>query len=472
VASRVFQAVKAILCLAAAFAALPLRAAEEAPESPFSEASKSYVIPAVEIIAFDALLNRFDKAYFGCCDFDVTSRTVRRNLRSSWVVDRDPFLVNQLGHPYQGAMYHNFARSAGLSYWEGLAYTFVASAMWEIAGETTLPSRNDQVNTGIGGSFLGEALFRTASLVLEHPGSMPQWGREVVAALISPPTGFNRVAFDRFRGIFPSRDPVYFMRGSVGFSGTAGDSTGNSTTKLRRDEALIDFLIDYGLPGKASYEYTRPFDYYSLQATASSANGFESAFVRGLLVGREYAAGTHYRGVWGLYGNYDYIAPQTYRVSSTGVAIGTTGQWWIDEERWRLVGTIMGGVGYTAAGTTGAGNPDPAVDNDFHYGLAPQGIAVLRLIYRDRLALDVAAREYYVTRAAGAPRGGYSNIARLEAALTYRLAGHHAISVRYLFNERDAHFPDAADRSQRRSTIGLFYTYLGHDNFGAEKVPR
>jgi hypothetical protein len=462
---------KALLCLAAALLVLPARAAGEDAESPFSDASKSYAIPALEIIAFDALLNRFDKAYFGCCDFDVTSRTVRRNLRSSWVVDRDPFLVNQLGHPYQGAMYHNFARSAGLGYWEGLGYTFLASAMWEIAGETTPPSRNDQVNTGIGGSFLGEALFRTASLVLEHPGDMPKWAREATAALISPPTGFNRLAFDRFRGIYPSRDPIYFIRGSVGFSGTTGNESGTTTTKLRRQEALVDFLIDYGLPGKASYEYTRPFDYYSLQATASSANGFENMFVRGLLVGREYEAGSRYRGVWGLYGNYDYIAPQTYRVSSTGLALGTTGQWWIDDQ-WRLVGTATGGIAYTAAGANGTGNPDPAVDNDFHYGIAPQALAVLRLVYRDRAAIDVAAREYYVTRAAGASRGGHVNIARLEAALTYRVSGHHAVSLRYLFNERDASFPDAGDRSQRRGTLGVFYTYLGHALYGAGKVPR
>jgi hypothetical protein len=462
---------KAILCLSAALAVFPLQAAEEAAESPFSEASKSYAIPAAEIIAFDALLNQFDRHYFGCCDFDSNIHSIRRNLRTSWVVDRDPFLVNQLGHPYQGAMYHNFARSAGLNFWEGLGYTFLASAMWEIAGETTPPSRNDQVNTGIGGAFFGEALFRTASLVLEHPGDMPQWGREVVAALISPPTGFNRLAFDRFRHIFPSRDPIYFIRGSIGFSGTADNHSGTSTTKLRRDEALVDFLIDYGLPGKASYKYTRPFDYYSLQATASSANGFENMFVRGLLVGREYGAGSRYRGVWGLYGNYDYIAPQTYRVSSTGLALGTTGQWWIDEE-WRLVGTVTAGVGYTAAGTTGTGNPDPNLDNAYHYGVAPQGLAVLRLIYGDRVALDVAAREYSVTRAAGASRGGHVNVARLEAALTYRLTGHHSVSVRYLFNQRDAAFPDLGDVAQRRATVGLFYTYLGHDLFGAEKVPR
>jgi len=458
---------KAILALALAAVASPAFA-EEPQASPFSESSKSYAIPALEIVAFDALLNQFDRHYYGCCDFDSNIHTIRRNLHSSWVTDRDPFLVNQVGHPYQGAMYHNFARSAGLNYWEGLGFTFLASAMWEIAGETTPPSRNDQINTGIGGSFLGEALFRTASLVLEHPGDMPQWAREATATLTSPPTGLNRAAFgDRFRGIFPSRDPLYFIRASIGFSGGADNPQGTSTTKLRTNEGLVDFLIDYGLPGKPEYEYTRPFDYYSLQATASSANGFENMFVRGLLLGRSYDVGARYHGVWGLYGNYDYIAPQTYRVSSTGISLGTTAQWRMSD-RWRLVGTITGGVSYTAAGTTGTGAPDVAIDNDYHYGMAPQALAVLRFVHGDRLALDLAGREYYVTRAAGSPRGGYVNVSRLEAALTYRVKEHHAVSVRYLFNRRDATFPDVGDRSQHRATVGLFYTYLGHDLFGTD----
>jgi len=171
--------------------------------------------------------------------------------------------------------------------------------------------------------------------------------------------------------------------------------------------------------------------------------------------------------VWGLYGNYDYIAPQTYRVSSTGLALGTTAQWWLSDG-WRLVGTLTAGVGYTAAGTTGTGASDPTIDNDYHYGAAPQGLAVLRFVHRDRLALDFAGREYYVTRAAGSPRGGYVNVSRLEAALTYRVTGHHAVSLRYLFNRRDATFPGLEDRVQHRATVGLFYTYLGHDLFGTE----
>ena len=96
----------------------------------------------------------------------VTTATIRRNLHSSWGTDRDPFNVNQLGHPYQGAMYHGFARSAGLGYWESAGYAFAGSVVWEIAGEATKPSRNDQVASGIGGTFLGEALFRMSNLVL------------------------------------------------------------------------------------------------------------------------------------------------------------------------------------------------------------------------------------------------------------------------------------------------------------------
>src|SRR5437016_5682372 len=151
---------------------------------------KSYAIPAAEIVGFQFLLNRVDHWIYGA-DYAVTAGTINRNLRHSWVVDDDPYKINQLGHPYQGSMYHGFARSAGLNFWESMGYTFAGSALWEIAGETTLPSRNDQVATGMCGAFLGESLFRLSNLVLEHD-ALPAWLRELGAAAISPPVGFNR----------------------------------------------------------------------------------------------------------------------------------------------------------------------------------------------------------------------------------------------------------------------------------------
>jgi hypothetical protein len=422
---------------------------------------KSYLTPALEIIGFDLLLNQFNRRYFDCCDYDTSLSSVRRNLHRSWVTENDPFQVNQLGHPYQGSIYHGFARSAGLNYWESLGYTFAGSIFWEIAGETTRPSKNDQIASGIGGTFLGEALFRMASLVLENANGTPRFWREVSAAAISPSTGFNRLAFgDRYDNIFSSHGATYYSRFAVGASAAPQNSPGAST-RSDKAEGLFDFSIDYGLPGQPGYNYKRPFDYFAFQATASTSNVFENVMTRGLLFGTDYEAGEHYRGVWGLYGSYDYLSPQFFRVSSTALSLGTTGQLWLTDKL-ALQGTVMGGVGYAAVGTLGG-----VGESDYHYGIAPQALLALRLIYGDKASLDVTGREYFVTKVSASDRGGHDNIARVDVALNWRIHRQHAIGVRYLWNRRDATFPDLGDLSQTRGTIGIFYTLLGHDRFGA-----
>ena len=425
------------------------------------EARKSYSIPALEIIGFDFLVNQYNRHYSGSRDYDSNLSTIRRNLRSSWGVDHDPFRINQLGHPYQGSMYYGFARSSGLNYWESLAYTFGGSAFWEIAGEKTRPSGNDQVASGIGGSFLGEALFRMANLVLEN-GRLPRFWGEAGAAAISPSTGFNRLAFgQRDETIFSSRNAEYYSRLNLGFSHSSENDAGLSTFQLKRSEALVDFAIDYGLPGKPGYIYTRPFDHFTFQSTASGANGFENLITRGSLFARSYEVGPNYRGVLGLYGGYDYIAPQTFRVSTTALSLGTTGQWRASNAI-TLQGTALLGVGYAAVGTVSSTD-----DRDYHYGVAPQGLLAFRMIYENKLSLDLTGREYFVSRVAAAARGGHENIARLDASLTMRIKGPHAVSIRYLGNRRDVSFPDTGNRKQTRATIGIFYTLLGHDQFGA-----
>ena len=441
----------------------PAGASESAPAQALawdSEARKSYWIPAAEILGFEFLLNQYDRHRYGN-EYNTNRSTIRRNLSRSWVTDNDPFRINQLGHPYQGSMYHGFARSAGLGFWESFGYTFAGSVLWEVAGETTPPSRNDQIASGIGGSFLGESLFRMANLVLERASGTPAFWREALAAVVSPSMAFNRLAFgERFDSIYPSRDALYYSRFAVGVSQAAQNSAGSST-RSGNSEALADFSIDYGLPGKSSYDYKRPFDYFSFQATASSGNGFENVMTRGLLLGKDYEVGKNYRGVWGLYGSYDYISPQFFRVSSTALSIGTTGQSWLTQSI-ALQGTALAGVGYAAVGTLrGAG------DQDYHYGVAPQALVALRLIFGDTASLDLTGREYFVTRVSAADRAGHDNIARVDVALTWRIHEKHAIALRYLWNRRDTSFPDLGDRTQTRGTLGIYYTLLGHDRFGA-----
>ena len=381
-------------------------------------------------------------------------------MAPKWVVDNDPYSINQFLHPYQGSIYHGFARSAGLDYWQSLGYTFAGSLVWEIAGERTPPSKNDQIASGIAGSFLGEALFRMASLVLEKDELPPFW-REVAAAAISPSTGFNRLAFgDRFKGIFPSHDPARYSRFTVGVSATTQNDPGTST-HLHRNEGIAEFAMDYGLPGKPGYTYTRPFDYFAVQSTLSTANGFENILTRGMLVGKDYGIGDTYRGIWGLYGSYDYIAPQLFRISSTALSLGTTGQWWLTHDI-AVQGTGMVGTGYAAVGTLHGTS-----DQDYHYGVAPQALAALRFIFDGRASIDLTAREYFVSRVGGTGTQGKDNIIRTDAAITVPIHGRHAVSLRYQLSRRDATVAGFGDLTQTRGTVGLFYTWLGHDRFGA-----
>src|SRR5688572_12708982 len=220
---------------------LPATAQSWPPDS-----GKSYVIPAVEIVAFDALLNLFDRVVLGE-QYASSAESIRRNLRAPWKTENDAFEINQFGHPLQGSIYHGFARSAGLNFWTSFAYTFAGSAMWEIAGEASPPSWNDQIASGIAGAFLGEALFRVGSLVLETAPLPLRPGRRLTTAVTSFPLAVNHRLFNRFDAVFPSNDAAYYRRLYFGAS-SAMKTRGTAGLATQPQEAVFDVSMEYGLP--------------------------------------------------------------------------------------------------------------------------------------------------------------------------------------------------------------------------------
>jgi hypothetical protein len=449
--------------------AVTLAAAAVAAQEP--DAPRSYLIPALEVPAFVFALNAFDRLVLDSEDYETDWDSISRNLRTAPEFDTDPFSINQLGHPYQGGIFHGLARSAGLGYWESLLYTVGGSFLWETAGETTPPSINDYVSTGIGGTFVGEALFRMSSLLLEGGGARPGFWRELGAAVLSPPTGLSRLAFgERFRSVFPSRDPAIFLRFRLGGTLTTDVNTGGLLDDPKRQEGNIEFYMTYGLPGKPGYRYTRPFDFFLFEFTAvpnasSPENAIENVTIRGLLAGAPYEWGEHYRGVWGLFGGYEYLSPQVFRLATTNLGLGTVGQGWLTGTV-AVQGTALGGLGFGAAGTVG----DPE-ERDYRYGLVPHALVGLRLIFSDLAMVEVQGRHYWVVgvgdgASPNAQAYDHETISRASLALTVRLYGPHALSLGYLLSTRDARLT-GRDRHQSVQTVTLSYNFLGQRRFGA-----
>jgi len=421
---------------------------------------RSYVLPVAEILTYEFFLNLFDRNFVEPkSDYQTDWGTIWDHIEDPhWVVDNDQFQVNQFLHPYGGSIYYGLARSAGLNFWESFLYSVGGSFVWEIAGETTNPSINDMIATPIGGTFLGEPFFRMASLLLEDSEGKPGFWRELGAALISPPTGFNRLVFgDKFDAIYPSHKPATFMRLQAG--GTVSSSSRNVSSSVEETGAVADFTFSYGLPGKQGYTYKRPFDYFDFHVTAVTANAIESINTRGLLLGTNYSAGDSTRGIWGLYGNYDYISPQVFRVSNTALSLGTTWQSWLSQSV-SLQGTALAGAGYGAAG-----NIERTGERDYHYGLTPHALLSLRVMFGDRVMLDLTGREYYVSDVL-ATEQGWENIFRGDSSLTVRVYDRHGLAVRYSSSHRNASYPSIEFKDQTVGMVSMMYVFFGETRFG------
>ena len=424
---------------------------------------KSYVLPVVEIIAMDLGINRAGSFLLEPETFRVTPESIRRNLRGPWVVDDDPFQVNQFGHPYQGAMYHGIARSNGLGYWPSAVYTFAGSALWEIAGETTAPSANDQIASGIAGSFLGEPLFRISRLLLDRADNGPGAWRRLAAVLASPPTGLNHLLVGSPAGS-PRSDAVPFSDIRVQFGVTAIPSDRSpSGYSLAVDQPRLALSMDHGYPGNASYRHARPFDYFRIESSVSG-DGLEHLSTRGLLAGTDYGAG-RFGGVWGLYGTYDYFSPADFRFSSTAASFGTTLQAPMAGPL-VLQASALAGAGYVAAFSEDQ-------TDDFHYGVAPQGLVNLRLIAGRRAAVDLTAREYFVSGVGGFG-GGIGTVRRDlifvgDAWFAVRVFGKHGLALTYQRAGRSSDYLELPDQTRAQSTVGVFYTFLGAGGFGTPR---
>jgi hypothetical protein len=148
-------------------------------------------------------------------------------------------------------------------------------------------------------------------------------------------------------------------------------------------------------------------------------------------------------------------------LSTTAFSFGTTLQASISESLVVQSSGLLGG-GYAAAHA-----PEQTDGRDYHYGVAPQALVNLRLIAGRRAALDLTAREYFVSALGGFGTGQRDLIFVGDASLAIRVYRRHALGLTYQLAGRSSDYLELPDEARSRSRVGVFYTFLGSGGFGA-----
>lgn len=269
----------------------------------------------------------------------ITPETWWANMKQGWVWDLDDFVVNQIGHPYQGSNYFNTGRANGLSFYESAAVTAFGSATWEYFGETNHASLNDFVNTTLGGIALGEMFHRVGWLVRNtHATGRARLWSEIAATAVDPLTGLNRFGTgdasrvtDKPADLVPSSLNGIFSAGALwrGTNTRAIDAAG---------DPFLEMDLLYGDPTVGRSR--TPYDAFTVRFMFGGGGVFSEARVQGRLAGQPFKGG---RGQLMAIQGYDFQDNDAYRYGAQSfnatVALNTT-----PASRLRLWLAAWGGV--------------------------------------------------------------------------------------------------------------------------------
>ncbi len=120
----------------------------------------------------------------------VIKNQYKKSFTSPPVIDHDLWIVNYIGHPYQGAFYYNSIRSQGGTFIQSSLHNLFQSLCWEYVWEGGFeqPSIQDMIVTPVLGSILGEYTHK-ATLSMRRNGF--KWYEKVAVCLINPAYAIN-----------------------------------------------------------------------------------------------------------------------------------------------------------------------------------------------------------------------------------------------------------------------------------------
>jgi hypothetical protein len=282
--------------------------------------------PAALVAGTNGLFMGYNR-YVARADYGyVRLRTWKRNLKAGPEWDTDQFGINFIGHPYQGTLYFNAARSLGYTYWQSLPFAIAGSGSWEYFGENTRPSYNDLIYTPLNGAALGEILYRISSQLLDdRTRGRERVVREISAGIINPVRGLNRLlqgkTFRVTNQETTEKEPlnITLFAGMHRLNDRQNDVFGTGGNK-----AMLNIQLDYGNP----YENRRrqPFDFFRLRTEFSQGADTIGGTINnvtgyGILWGRNRKKGP-LSLLAGAFQYYDYWDTRNFELGALGFGGG------------------------------------------------------------------------------------------------------------------------------------------------------
>lgn len=282
--------------------------------------------PAAQVAGINALFMGFNR-YVAKADYGyVRFSTWKRNLRAGGEWDSDKFGINFIGHPYQGTLYYNAARSQGYTYWQSLPFAVAGSLTWEYFGENTLPSYNDMIYTPLNGAALGEILYRLSSKILDDRSRGRERAiRELSAGILNPVRGLNRLLQGKSFQVSSQEEVQQEPLNITLFAGMHRlNEQENDVFGKGGNKAMVNIQLDYGDPFKNRHH--RPFDFFRLRTEFSRGADTIGGTINnvtgyGILLGRHRQLG-RLSLLAGAFQYYDYWDTRDFELGALGLGGG------------------------------------------------------------------------------------------------------------------------------------------------------
>lgn len=307
-----------------ALGAGPAADSSEAIHNPLgAEGKKRPWIAALETFSINVGVWAIDRYALNKDYSRISWTTIQNNFTHGFIWCPDYFPTSFFGHPYHGSQYFNAARSLGLGFWESIPYSLGGYLMWGFFMENDFPSINDTIMTTLGGVSLGELEYRISSQVLDDSATGGnRVGREILAMLIDPIRGLNRLIYgDMFRISSTNRQLREPFQGSMTLGGMMVSDSSN-LTNLHFSPGLSYDMI-YGMDS-TDIVSGHPFDliFFNGEIRFAQKKAYFGLSTYAPWYAKEWDGSAGQKYILGLFQHYDYVNNEIMNLGATSTALG------------------------------------------------------------------------------------------------------------------------------------------------------